>query len=323
MLSYTQRLLERAARVPGVQTMAITSGAGSGAVDFEHPLAFVQNPPPRVAFRTASRDYPRVVGIPLLQGRWATGEEPTHTVVVNQSFVRRILGGGDPLGLRLHAFGGSELSTIVGVVGDLKMSKLDADPNPEVLIPYEQILDNGLRRMDVIFKAAGKLEAVLPEVRRAVQHIDPTQPPYGVTTLEDALGESIAPRRFHLLLLGTFAGAAVLLALIGIYGVMAYAVEQRTHEIGVRMALGARRAEVVRLVMRQGVTVALAGILAGAASALGLTRLMSTLLFDVRPDDPWIFAAVSAALLATALAASWLPALKAARVDPLVALRYG
>ncbi len=155
-----------------------------------------------------------------------------------------------------------------------------------------------------------------------VQRLDPSQPPYGIMTLENALAESVAPRRFNLLLLGTFAASAVLLAVIGIYGVMSYAVTQRTREIGIRMALGARRGEIVRLVVGQGMAVALTGIAAGTAAALGLTRLIATLLFDVKPNDPLTFAAVVIALTATALLASWVPALKAARVDPLLALRY-
>ena len=132
----------------------------------------------------------------------------------------------------------------------------------------------------------------------------------------------IAPHRFNLFLLGTFAGSALLLALIGIYGAMSYGVTQRTHEIGVRMALGARRGEIVRMVIRQGMVVALTGIVAGIAAAFGLTRLMAALLYDVKPTDPLTFAAVVIALSATSLLASWVPALKAARVDPLHALRY-
>ncbi len=213
-----------------------------------------------------------------------------------------------------------KLYTIVGVVDDLKVSHLDADPEPEVLMPYQQA--EIFRRMDVLVKTDGAPAAILPEVRQAVHRLDPSQPPYGITTLEGALAESIAPRRFNLLLLGTFAVSAVLLALIGIYGVMSYAVTQRTHEIGVRVALGARRAAIVRMVVRQGMSVALAGIAAGVAAALGLTRLMATMLFDVRPNDPLIFAAVATILTAAALAACCVPAIRASRVDPLVALRY-
>jgi putative ABC transport system permease protein len=170
-------------------------------------------------------------------------------------------------------------------------------------------------------KAEDTPAAILPEVRRIVQGIDPTQPPYGVNTLEGALADTIAPRRFNLLLLGTFAATAVLLALIGIYGLMSYAVTQRTREIGVRMALGAGRGEIVAMVVGQGMSMALAGIGVGTVAALGLTRLMDTLLFGVKPNDPWTFALVSASLTVTALLASWIPAIRAARVDPIAALR--
>jgi putative ABC transport system permease protein len=209
---------------------------------------------------------------------------------------------------------------IAGVVGDLKLSQLDATPDPEVLIPYKQTA--ALRRLDILVKALGTPAAILPEVRKVVQWLDPTQPPCGTTTLEDVLDESIAPRRFNLLLLGTFAANAVLLALIGIYGMMSYAVTQRTHEIGVRMALGARSGEIVGMVVWEGMALALTGIAIGTVAALGLTRLMVTLLFNVKPNDPWIFATVALGLMATCLLASWVPALKAARVDPLHALRY-
>jgi putative ABC transport system permease protein len=205
------------------------------------------------------------------------------------------------------------------VVGDLKISRLDAHPDPEILIPYTQA--PVFCRLDVLVKTARSPAAVLPEVRKIVQRLDPSQPPYGITTLESALAESIAPRRFNLFLLGSFAGGALLLALIGIYGVMSYAVTQRTQEIGVRMALGARHGEIVRMVVSQGMAVALTGIVTGTAAALGLTRLMGSLLFDVKPNDPMTFAAVAVGLTAITLVASWLPAFKASRVDPLVALR--
>jgi putative ABC transport system permease protein len=152
--------------------------------------------------------------------------------------------------------------------------------------------------------------------------IDPTQPMHDVTTLDQALAESIAPRRFNLILLGSFAAAAVTLALIGIYGVIAYIVTLRTHEIGVRMALGAERRTVVRMIIQQGLGMTFAGLVTGIVAALGLTRLMASLLYDVKPTDPTTFVLVTAALTVAALAACGAPALRAARVDPLVALRY-
>ena len=322
MLDYSRRLLERAANVPGVEAVAITSRAGSGAVDIENAPQFPGGQAPRVFYRTVSAAYPHVLGIPILRGSWPTGDEPAPTAAVNQAFVRTVFGDADPIGRRVRAFGADGYMTIVGVVGDLKLSRLDADPDPEVLIPYQLIPFNGLRRMDVLVRTAADANGLLPQIRRAVQRIDPTQPPYGVMTLEAALAETIAPRRFNLILLGTFSACAVLLALIGIYGVISYAVTQRTQEIGVRMALGAHRSEIVRMVVLQGVTVALIGIATGAATALALTRLMTSLLFEVKPNDPVTFVTVACVLLATSLLACGIPALRAARVDPLAALRY-
>jgi putative ABC transport system permease protein len=318
-VAYTQQVLERAARVPGVREAAVMNASGSGAVDLEGPPRFAPGQAPQVFFRAASASYPRVVGIPLLQGRWTTDDETVPSVLVNETFVRRVFGKEDPLGQRLK-MNASPTSVIVGVVGDLKVSRLDADPDPEVLIPYKQT--PVFRRLDVLVKVADTPDAILPEVRKVVRGVDPTQPPYGVTTLEGALADSIAPRRFNLLLLGSFATTAVLLALIGIYGLMSYAVTQRTQEIGVRMALGAGRGEIVAMVVGQAMSMAMAGILVGILAALGLTRLMKTLLFDVKPNDPWTFAAVAAGMTVTALLAAWIPALRAAHVDPISALRY-
>jgi putative ABC transport system permease protein len=317
-ITYAERAIEQVSAVPGVESVALTNISGRGLADVEGAPRFPPGQAPQVVTRAASAGYPHVVGMPLIAGRLTTDNEPAPVVMINESFVSRVFGKDNPLGQRLRIFGVP--STIVGVVGDLKTSRLDVDPEPEVFVPFRQT--PVFRRLDVLFKSRIEPAALFPEVRKAIQQIDPTQPPYGVSTLENALDESISPRRFNLLLLGVFAAGAVLLALVGIYGLISYSVTQRTQEIGVRMALGARRKEIVGMVVRHGMIVALAGIVPGIAAALALTRLMAALLFDVQPNDAPTFAVVTAALTATALVACWLPALRAARVDPTAALRY-
>jgi predicted permease len=270
--------------------------------------------------RNASSEYARAVGLSLVAGRWTRDDEPAPVVMVNESFARRVLAGRNPVGQKLRIGHPPVPATIVGIVSDLKMIRLDAAAEPEILIPYQYT--GTPRRVDVLFKTAQSPAPVIPEVRRAIARLDPAQPPYAVGTLENALAESIAPRRFDLLLLGSFAASALLLALIGIYGVMSYAIARRTPEIGIRMALGARRAEIVGMIVRRAMTVAGSGVAIGILAALGLTRLIASLLFDVKPNDAETFAAVAAVLTVTALFASWLPALKASRIEPVTALRH-
>jgi putative ABC transport system permease protein len=176
--------------------------------------------------------------------------------------------------------------------------------------------------MEVFLRVPGDAKSQAGGLKAVAAGTDPTQAIYGVETLEQALADSIAPRRFILLLLAIFAGVAVILAAVGIYGVMSYTVAQRSQEIGVRMALGAGRAQVVRMVVRQGMLVAGVGVAAGVASALGFTRLMTSVLYDVKPSDPETLIAVAAALVLAALFACWVPARRASRIDPMVALRY-
>jgi putative ABC transport system permease protein len=245
--------------------------------------------------------------------------------MINERFAHVVFGNSDPIGRRivdpaLAPIPAGSPATVVGVVGDLKYTRLDAGPEPEVYLPYLQSVD--LQGATVMVRTSGDAARMAPAIRTLVAEIDRTQPPGELKTLEQSLAESIAPRWFNLFLLGTFAAAALLLAVVGVYGVIAYSVTQRTHEIGVRAALGANRAEIVRMVVRQGMTIVLPGIAAGLVAAFGLTRLMASLLFEVTPADPATFGAVALLLTATALAASWIPARKAARVDPLVALRY-
>jgi putative ABC transport system permease protein len=316
---YARRVLETVGRIPGVKAAAVMNAAGTGAAQVDG-LTFPPGQAPMVRERSASSGYARVVGLPLISGRWMKDGEAAPVVMVNEAFVRRVFAGADPIGRKVHIGHGADSTPaeIVGVVGDLKVMRLDAEAEPEVLIPFEHTPTP--RRVGIIFKTPAPT-AVIPEVRRAVARIDPAQPPYEVMTLEQALADSIAPRRFDLLLLGAFAASAVLLALIGIYGVMSYAVAQRTREIGLRMAIGARPPEILSMILKDAMAVAITGIVAGGVAALALTRMMTALLYNVSPNDPGIFAAVIIGLAATCLAASWIPALRAARVEPLQALR--
>jgi putative ABC transport system permease protein len=209
---------------------------------------------------------------------------------------------------------------VVGILADVKYSKLDTEPVPEIFVRYPQT--SLLYGAEIAARTTGNPAALAPALRKLISDIDPSQPVYDVKTLERSLAESIAPRRFNLFLLGSFATAALVLAVIGIYGVIAYSVAERTREIGVRMALGARRGQVAGMVVREALPIAIAGIVAGLSAAWGLTRLMATLLYDVKATDPATFAAVAIMLAVTALAACVGPALKAASIDPTVALRY-
>jgi predicted permease len=306
--AYTEELLRQLQSLPGVEAAGIDAGALNSSVNADGAIF--------ATIRGVSPGYLRAIGVALVKGSWpAPGN--LFEVVVNEAFARQIA-TRNATGMHI---GGSILNdTIMGVVADFKTWQLDAEPLPEVYIPYERLQIN--RSMRVVVRTSGGAIALAPVVLKLISGIDRTQPGYEFQTLEQALSASIMPRRFNLFLLGTFAATALLLALIGIYGVLAYSVSQRTREIGIRLTLGARRGEIVGLIVRQGMTLALAGIATGVVAALVLTRLMKSLLYDVRPHDPWTFAAVAMALAATALLASVVPALKAARVNPLTALRY-
>jgi len=321
-LAYIEQALQRLEAAPGVRAAGIAKSTVRGVVGVEGAPPYPPGQGPQTTYHTRSAGYFRAMGVRLLKGRWMTDAESTEVVLVNETFARVVFGADDPIGrrIRIPRQQPAPAAAIVGVVSDLKATKLDADAEPEVYIPYRQ--SNFVRMEDVVVKTAGNPVGMASALRELVSAIDRTQPVYHVETLEQALADSISPRRFNLFLLGVFAAVAVVLGAVGIYGVMSYMVTQRTHEIGVRMALGARQGEVLRMVVRQGMLVAAVGILCGAAAALALTRLMGSLLYEVTATDPSTFVAVCLALGAAALAACCAPAVKAARVDPIVALRY-
>jgi putative ABC transport system permease protein len=327
---FAEEMLERVGQLPGIEAASVlTQGQlrGSSAAPHNPNLMSLSSAQvmhlPQVTFSTVASGFDDVMGLRVVRGRWLAGSEPGLAVVINQSMAHELFGEGDAIGKHLglgdNVDDRDALASIVGVVSDLKYSRLDAPAEPEIYIPYQ--LSTSLLGMTLMVRTAKDATAMAPAVRNAIAGIDRTQPVAEVQTLEQALADSIAPRRFNLYLLGTFAAAALLLALIGIYGVIAYTVAQRTQEIGVRMALGAQRGQVVGLVVREGMRMAAVGIMVGLAAAFVLTRLMANLLYDVKPTDPSTYAAVAAALAVTALAACCKPALQAAWVDPARALR--
>jgi len=244
-------------------------------------------------------------------------------VVVNEEAARRYWPGMNPIGQQLHlgvrlAEARSGQKTIVGVVGDVKWNGLDATPPPEVYLPHKQ---HAVDSLTVVVRTAGEPTAFVPVVRADLATFDRELPISAVRTMDEVVGRSIVERRFMMLLLGIFAAVAILLAAIGVYGVLAYIVSQRTQEIGVRLAIGASPADVVRLFLREGVALAVAGLLIGLVSALAVGRVLASLLFGVTTTDPLTFVGVTMALGIAALGASYLPARRAAAVDPMTALR--
>jgi putative ABC transport system permease protein len=317
--AYLNELSRRIASVPGVQAFGIDCGALNQPIDVEGVPSGPPNARPAVALRAVSPGYLRVIGVGLTQGHWPTERETFDVVLVNQSLAWRTVGRGrDIVGRRLR---GSFLNaTIAGVVTDFRDWQLDEAPEPQVYMPYQRApVVNSVR---VVVRTSIDPKYVESAIRKVVSSIDRNVPVYQLQTLQQALFDSIAPRRFNMFLLGTFAGTALLLALVGVYGVIAYSVVQRTREIGIRMALGAESSEIISMVLRQGMKMAVAGIAVGVLAGLALTRLMASMLYDVKSNDPTTFLIVALLLALTALAACFLPALKAARVDPMVALRY-
>ena len=263
------------------------------------------------------------MGIPLLQGREFTvhdGKGDPPVAVVNRAFVRRFFPGEDPMGKVVEHFGpNASAATIVGIVGDIRHDTLADPPSPAMYFPVAQW---GYSLLWYVIRTDAPVSELAPEIRREVAAVDSQQPIARVHTMRDLLDSSTADRRFTSSLMGAFAGLALLLAAMGVYSVMAYSVTQRTHEIGVRMALGASRRDVLRLVLAGGMTITAAGVAAGSLLAATLTRLLKGMLYAVSPTDPVTFAAVAALVAAMAMLATYLPARRAMQVDPMEALRY-
>jgi putative ABC transport system permease protein len=320
--AFIDELLRRIAAAPAVEAAGV--GSNGGSIMLLTVEGEPDTPPdqkPHGVLSSASEGYASALGLRVVKGRWLTDHEPTPVFVINETLARQAFSGSDPIGkrIRLPFLGASTSSAqVIGVVADLRYSKLGTASEPELFMDYAHARIAGTT---LTIRTSADPMSVAPSLRTLLSSVDRTQPLFDIKPLDVVLADSIAPRRLNLLLLGTFALSALLLVIIGIYGVVAYAVAQRTKEIGVRIALGAARGQVVAIVLRQGMAVTLGGIALGLAGALASTRVMTALLYEVTPTDLATFAAAVMTVGVTAFAACCGPAVKASLIDPLVALR--
>jgi putative ABC transport system permease protein len=327
---YFRRALERLSSLPGVESAAVTSNLPLAA--FLNLSVGVAGKPDSMAsteFRMITPDYFKVMKMQVRRGRAFTEADSAGAppaIIVNESYARRTFPNADPIGNSLTVEG-TRVYQIVGVVNDVKQFSL-GDPAPRtVFIPVSQVDDRVMRAarqfvtMKFAIRASGDPLALGAVVKQEMLKVDPSLPLTNIRSLEQIVGRSLAQQRFNSTLLSLFAAIGLLLAAIGVYGVMSYVVTQRTHEIGVRVALGARAIDVMKLIVGKGIALALAGVALGLGASFALTRLMKDFLFGVEPSDPLTFGGIALLLILVALVACWIPARRATKVDPMVALR--
>ncbi len=331
-VAFVKEVLRRTSELPGVQYTALGGGGAVPLLDQSRPFAFtIESQPvtagniPRTKFTSVSPDYFRVLSTPLVRGRFFTqGDEIEKPLValVDESFVHRFFNNADPIGQRIKP-GPPESKnpwiTIVGIVGNIKAEGFDQPEQPHLYVP---ILQNAGYAMAVYVKTNGNPAGLTNALRQQVQAVDPNLPLFGEQTMDDLVSASLARRRFAMQVVGLFGLLALFLAGIGIYGVMAYSVTQRTREIGIRLALGASAGNILRWLLGQGLRLTLIGVVVGLVGALALTRLLRGLLFGIAPTDVLTYIALTLLLAFVALLACYIPARRATKVDPLEALRY-
>ena len=328
-LDFYQQLMSRVGSLPGVQKVGgvdiVPFSSGYNGLTFQivGQTPFPKGQEPYSELRIATPGYFDAIGTALRSGRLFGDHDDAKAapvILINETFARRFLPRQQPIGQRID-FGGGEKAVreIVGVVADVKNDDFDEQPDPAVYVPHAQ---NPSRTMSLVIRATQDPTRLASAVRSEVQALDPSLPVSNIKTVSQMIDERISAKRLMTYILAVFGLTALLLASVGIYGVMSYAVTQRTQEIGIRMALGARAIDVLKLVVRNGMSLALIGMAIGLAGAYALTRLLANLLFHVTPTDSLTFAAVSLSLILVALLACYIPARRATKVDPLVALRY-
>jgi putative ABC transport system permease protein len=329
--AFMDALLERLRALPGVQSVAGAQGLPLTGLGFTLSFDVAGRPEaapgqePSAQIRVVTADYLTTLGIPVLRGRGFTEQDRqgAHRVLLmNEAAAAHFFAGEEAIGQRID-FGWSRDSVhmggeVVGIVRDVREQELAGEPQPQFYVPFAQW---PMDYFSIAMRTDRDLEAIIPQARAQLRELDPDLPMFEVRTLETIVADSVARPRFYMLLLGTFAIVALVLSGVGIYGVIAYLVAQRTHEIGVRMALGASSARVTRMVLGESLATAAIGIALGLGGAFLLTRLLSSLLFGVKPTDPLTFTAVALILGAIAMLASWLPAMRAARLEPVIAMR--
>ena len=335
---FYEEVIDRVRALPGIESAAVVDVLplngynGATGIRFEGQPSPPPGAAPSVPDAMVSPDYFRVMRIPLISGRFFEQRDGMHKdlpIIVNQTFARRFFSHVDPIGKRVRV-GAPDWPwrTIVGVVGDIKQLGVAKPSEPEIYRPYAASADDPLAAHETSFAGTIVIRSqnnpfnLSSAIRQQVEQLDPNLPIFDVATMDQRIASSLATPRFNAALLGIFAGLALLLATVGIYGVISHFVSQRTHEIGIRMALGAMPADVMRLVMSEALTITALGMALGGLACFVLTRYMGSLLFQIRPTDPVTMAAVSIGLGAVALHASYLPARRAIKVDPMAALRH-
>jgi putative ABC transport system permease protein len=329
-VAFFRQAVQRIGALPGVSSVGTISflpfASLGAATDFriEGQPAPAPGNEPDADVRVTDENYFRTMNIPLLSGRTFTEKEAIearHVAVINEALARKYFAGENPIGKRIivDMKDSPEPTEIIGVVGDAKYNKLEGESRAMVYWPHPELAYSS---MTIVIRTKGDPLRLAAAAGREIQAIDKDQPVADVRTMESWLSESVSRTRFGTLLLSLFAALALLLSAIGIYGVMSYAVTQRTQEIGIRMALGAQRSDVMKMILGHGMGLTLAGVALGLIASLALTRVMSSLLFDISATDPSTFVVISLLLMCVAFLASYVPARKATRVDPMIALRY-